>query len=266
MRNGEVEGPARAVRVRAPVGKLRGPPFPEPGRGSARAATRPAKGITSLKDGNHKTGGKHGKGVRVMRLPAYLRGVVGAALVSLLMMFLLSGCGGSTPEAEVKTAVPALGGMGIREAEALLSGEGLSLGSMREEYSDTVPAGLIIRTVPAEGEEVDRGTAVDLVVSGGPEPVTLPDLRGKSEGEAMSILQGLGLQANLQRSYNESVSAGLVCSSDPAPGTSLAKGSVVTLTVSLGSAYVTCPTCRGRGTVTVSETCPECGGSGVCYG
>ena len=82
----------------------------------------------------------------------------------------------------------------------------------------------------------------------------------------MSILQGLGLQANLQRSYNESVSAGLVCSSEPAPGTSLAKGSVVTLTVSLGSAYVTCPTCGGRGTITVSETCPECGGSGVCYG
>ncbi|MBC7253540.1 MAG: PASTA domain-containing protein [Actinobacteria bacterium] len=201
-----------------------------------------------------------------------MRGVAGVitfslvAMASLSMILVLSGCGGSTPKTPLTTVIPALGGMSVEEAEALLSGEELGLGTLMEEYSDTVPAGLIIRTMPPEGEEVDRGTAVDLVVSRGPEPVTLPDLRGKSEGEAVSILQGLGLQANLQRSYNESVSAGLVCSSEPAPGTPLARGSAVTLTVSLGSAYVTCPTCRGKGTVTVAETCPECGGSGVCYG
>lgn len=174
------------------------------------------------------------------------------------------GCRRSAPE-PVKATVPALGGMGVEDARGALLEEELAIGSLSEEYSETVPPGLVIRTLPPEGETVEPGTAVDLVVSRGPEPVSLPDLRGKPEGEAVALLKNLGLQPNMQQAYNESVPVGLVCASDPPPGTSLVKGSVVTLTVSLGSAYVTCPVCGGKGTVTVSETCPECGGSGVCY-
>ncbi|MDI6873127.1 PASTA domain-containing protein [Candidatus Solincola sp.] len=192
------------------------------------------------------------------------RWVAAPVLVALSLVILLCGCRKSAPEV-VDTVVPVLGGLSVEEARTVLDGEELDIGTLSEEYSDTVPPGLIIRTLLPEGERVERGTTVDLVISRGPELVTLPDLRGKPEGEALSVLQGLGLGVNLQRAYNESVSAGLICASDPAPGTSLKKGSAVTLIVSLGSAYVTCPTCGGRGTVTISETCPECGGSGVCY-
>lgn len=188
------------------------------------------------------------------------------AVLSSFLFLTATVCGCGRPASEPATVlVPALGGMSVEDAEALLAEEGLSTGSFWEEYSDSLPSGLIIRTRPPEGDTVERGTAVDLVVSRGPEPVSLPDLRGKSESEAVALLQGLGLQPNVRRSYDESVPAGLVCASDPVPGSNLGKGAAVTLTVSLGSAYVTCPACGGKGTVTVSETCPECGGSGVCY-
>lgn len=187
-------------------------------------------------------------------------------ILVLLALFLLAFSGCAKTEAPARTAiVPELSGLALEEAGDLLAREGLAVGSITQEFSDTVAAGLVLSTLPAAGEEMEEGSPVDLVVSRGPELVTVPDLRGRPESEAAAALQALGLEVNVQRAYSESLLAGLVCVLDPAPGTQLKKGSAVTLTVSLGSAYVTCPTCGGRGTVTVSETCHECGGSGVCY-
>ncbi len=185
-------------------------------------------------------------------------------LTAALLGFLLSGCGGSPP-APARATVPRLAGSSVEEAVKALEERGLAAGSVLEEHSDALAEGTVIRTEPPEGEELESGSTVDLVVSKGPETVAVPDLSGRPESEALALLQNLGLQPQVQRIYSESVSAGLVCSSDPAPGSPVRKGTPVTLTVSLGSAYVTCSTCRGRGTVTVTETCPECGGTGRCY-
>jgi len=55
------------------------------------------------------------------------------------------------------------------DAAATLEYEGLALGATTYQPSDTVPAGQVIETNPAEGADVDRDTAVDIVVSRGPE-------------------------------------------------------------------------------------------------
>jgi tRNA A-37 threonylcarbamoyl transferase component Bud32 len=63
-----------------------------------------------------------------------------------------------------------------------LAFEGLVLGSVQEVPSDTVPAGQVIETSPAEGTEVDRDTVVDIVVSTGPAPVAVPSAPAPSNG------------------------------------------------------------------------------------
>lgn len=187
-------------------------------------------------------------------------------ITCMVMLWLpaLSGCARSET-ARRSIVIPDLVGKTLEEAGNVLGQEGLRVGTVSEEYSDSLAAGLVLYSHPSPGEEAEEGSAVDLAVSKGPELVTVPDLVGEPESEAVAVLQAQGLVASVQRAYNESVSAGLVCGQNPSTGTQLKKGSAVTLTVSLGSAYVTCPACGGRGWVTVSETCPECGGSGECY-
>jgi beta-lactam-binding protein with PASTA domain len=72
-----------------------------------------------------------------------------------------------------RVAVPDLAGLSLTEAERALSEAGLKLGRRDETPSDTVPLGMVVEQNPAKGEEVERGTAVDVVVSTGP-PLRAP--------------------------------------------------------------------------------------------
>ena len=56
-------------------------------------------------------------------------------------------------------------------AEADLANVGLKLGVRNVEASDNVPANVVIRSNPAEGDKVERDTVVDIWVSTGPAPV-----------------------------------------------------------------------------------------------
>jgi serine/threonine-protein kinase len=185
-------------------------------------------------------------------------------LLSLLFVSLLAGCGGSVPVIEV-VPVPHLTGATTQEAQAFLQEAGLEMGETRETYNDDVPPGEVISTTPPYGEELEKGSTVALTISKGPEMVPMPALLGSAEADALAALQAQGFQAEVQRDYNESVGAGLVCAMQPAPNAAVMRGSKVVVTVSQGSAYVTCSTCGGDGSVTAAVTCPECGGSGVCY-
>jgi eukaryotic-like serine/threonine-protein kinase len=61
-----------------------------------------------------------------------------------------------------------------------------------EAFSESVPAGQIIRVEPAPGTEVPRDSQVQVVVSKGPELIPVPDVRGKSVPEAAQIVQAAG--------------------------------------------------------------------------
>ncbi|MCR5590734.1 MAG: Stk1 family PASTA domain-containing Ser/Thr kinase [Lachnospiraceae bacterium] len=61
--------------------------------------------------------------------------------------------------------MPDLVGKTEEEAKVLIDEEGLSIGTVAEEDSDTVDKGKVISQAPAAGGMVDKGTAVDLKVS-----------------------------------------------------------------------------------------------------
>lgn len=73
--------------------------------------------------------------------------------------------------AEVKVAtVPDLKDKNVADAEAALIQVNLKLGNVSQEYSDSVPEGLVIRQSIAEGTEVKEDTAIDITISKGAEP------------------------------------------------------------------------------------------------
>ena len=140
-------------------------------------------------------------------------------------------------------AVPSVSNLARARAIKQLNDAGLKVNE-DPEHSDTVKEGFAIRTVPREGEQVQRGTRVRLLVSSGPEQVTLPDLVGLSRESAEAKLDDLGLLVSIdEQDSNEP--EGEVIASSPGGGTRLDPGSRVTLTVSKGPKKVEVPDVSG---------------------
>ena len=105
----------------------------------------------------------------------------------------------------------------------------------------------MIEQDPGPGSQVDKLSAVNLVVSRGIETAEVPDVTGKSDTEAAQILQDAGFVLTLPTQEFSSKAAGTVLAQDPKAGASVAKGASVTLTVSKGQELVEVPDVVGDG-------------------
>jgi serine/threonine-protein kinase len=70
-----------------------------------------------------------------------------------------------------------------------------------------------------------------LVVSSGPEQVSVPDVVGAGEADARSRLEGAGLRAEVSEEESTDEDPGTVLRQDPGPAQKVAKGSAVKLVV-----------------------------------
>ena len=107
--------------------------------------------------------------------------------------------------------------------------------------NDTVPKGTAIGTDPAAGGSLDPGAEIILNVSDGPSSVKIPDsLPGKTEAAARDILRQVGLVGapSTTTANSATVPAGIVITSNPAPGQSVGVGTSVELIVSTGKVVV----------------------------
>jgi serine/threonine-protein kinase len=110
--------------------------------------------------------------------------------------------------------------------------------------SETVDKGQAIGTVPAAGEQVERGERIQLFVSSGPEQVEVPDVTGLSRDSAENLLTDAGLEvAVVERESQEPQDD--VISQNPAAATKVDRGSTVTITVSKGIEKVSVPNVVG---------------------
>ena len=101
------------------------------------------------------------------------------------------------------------------------------------DYNETVAVDSVYK-VDNEGKELPKGSTVNVYVSKGPAPITVPtDLVGKSLEEADAKLKGLGFTVSQLSKFHETIPAGMVCEVENA-GKALNKGSVVTIYVSQG--------------------------------
>lgn len=100
-------------------------------------------------------------------------------------------------------------------------------------YSDTVPEGSVLTTIPAAGTVVDVGTAVQVSLSRGPAPVSVPNVTGKTVADATAALAAVGLKLGAtSEAYSSQVVGGAVVASEPQAGSASHRGSLVTLQVS----------------------------------
>ncbi|MGH9298724.1 MAG: PASTA domain-containing protein [Acidimicrobiales bacterium] len=132
-------------------------------------------------------------------------------------------------------------GLGQQAALASLTKDHLTPVVAGRAYSETVGIGKVISESPDKGL-LRRDTKVSLVVSRGPHPRLVPDLRGltyakaaaRLESEQLKAVQGPGV-------YSTSVGEGEVVSISPKAGETATRYSVVSVTLSLGPPIVSIP-------------------------
>ena len=135
---------------------------------------------------------------------------------------------------EVPTAAAA---GSARRAVALLASAGLRP-ERRDESSDVVASGDVIRLEPEPGARVPVGSSVLVVSSTGAGLVPVPrieDLPAESSA-AVAALQQLGFGVTVSYRPDAIVPAGRLIALSPSPGTRVAQGSQVGLVVSTGDA------------------------------
>ncbi len=153
------------------------------------------------------------------------------------------------------TATPGVIGLSAQRADARLTSAGLALDVADREWSETVPAGRVVRTDPAAGSRVLPGGTVAAIVSLGQEAYDVPSLAGRSLDQAQDALLALKLtQDETLERYSETVPEGTVIRSRPKPGTTLRPGSPVDVVVSAGRRPVTVGSWVGKDYDTAVET------------
>ena len=121
------------------------------------------------------------------------------------------------------------------DPEAALSALGLEAMIVMSN-DDIVPAGGVISQDPAAGTRVAPGTTVTVVVSGGPELVTVPDVLAHPDPAA--ALMAAGFDVTETSEYSNDVPVGGVITTRPGAGVGAAAGSTVQLVLSLGPSVI----------------------------
>ena len=90
--------------------------------------------------------------------------------------------------------VPNVTGMSQSAAESAINEAGLTVGTVTQQYSDTIPAGTVISQSPLSGVQVPPGSSVDLTVTTGLFPIQI---------DSIEKLQKIGNDSNypLNREY-----------------------------------------------------------------
>jgi beta-lactam-binding protein with PASTA domain len=132
------------------------------------------------------------------------------------------------------TTVPSVVGLSRAEATNRLVDQGLAVNAKgTERYDEKVPAGHIARQTPDARTLVKRGSAVNVVLSLGPQRVTVPVLAGKSLSlpSAQAALSGSGLAlGQILGAFGKADSVpGTVLEQDPDPSATIAPSTPVDL-------------------------------------
>jgi serine/threonine-protein kinase len=113
-------------------------------------------------------------------------------------------------------------------------------------FSDASPAGTVVSTVPAVGEGVKPGGAVQVILSKGRAPITIPSVVGLQINEATAMLQGLGLKVITAPGDDATKPKGEVLEQNPPGGGSAERGNEVTLKVNQNASVAAMPRVIGQ--------------------
>ena len=113
-------------------------------------------------------------------------------------------------------------------------------------YSIEVPQGALLSLSVDPGATLPHNTTITVTVSQGPKPVTMPDIVGKTKGEAQQAMNNLKLTANWTESFDDKIPQGQVISASVNSGDTLHWGDSVDVVVSKGPETITLPNYVGQ--------------------
>jgi len=139
------------------------------------------------------------------------------------------------------TSVPSLIGRSEAEAARILADQGLVLrraeGGGR--FDAEIPPGAVMLQEPAQRTLVKRGSPVQVVLSLGPERLTVPELSGRGLPAAQVTLAAAGLTLGRTLQIYDEHPAGSVVDQAPTPGSTVAPMASVNLLLSRGDSSKT---------------------------
>ena len=183
----------------------------------------------------NKKGKKEGKFKKFIKEHKALSIVIG-----LVLLFALS-LGGTLaflnltnpPEVEL----PNLVGMSKEEAQKEAENLKLKFEIKEEEFNKEVPEGFIISQDPKyiEKYNVKEGSTITVVVSKGQEKTKVPNVKGKSQEEALQLLEAANLKAEIIEETSKTVKEGYVISQETEPDKEAFAGDTVKIHISKGT-------------------------------
>ena len=186
-------------------------------------------------------------------------GIVTAVIIIIIIIYLIGSMaglfGGKRDKAEEepledeiveesgKIEMIDLRGKSFDEAKAALEAMGLKIYQASTEESEEYEEGQIISQDVPEGDMVDEGTMIRVVVSSGKgeSEIAVPNVTGYTDNAAIGMLQDAGLDYNREYESSDTVPEGTVIRQSPESGTMALEGTKVTIVVSQGKKSVTVP-------------------------
>lgn len=145
--------------------------------------------------------------------------------------------------------VPSLVDVDEATARTMIEDAALAVGAVTHEFSETIPADQVTGWSVA-GEEkpatTPKGDEVDVRISDGPAPRTIPELAGMAQADAEAALTGLDLRPVVTEEFSDDVDKGLVIRSEPPAGQTVPRDAEVGLFVSKGPDLVAVPNVIGK--------------------
>lgn len=118
-------------------------------------------------------------------------------------------------------SAPKLVGIALQRAETILANNGLKRGSTARTYHTEVQKDKIVAQSPGGGATVEKGEAIDLLISMGPRPASckMPDISGLQLEKAMKVLEKCGLSlGKLQSVHRSNIGSNLIIEQSPLSG------------------------------------------------
>ncbi len=159
--------------------------------------------------------------------------VCSAVAVIAIVVFLIALLGSGDSGNKNLVSVPTLVG---KNYDMLQISSDFVLKSPNYEHNDQYEKGQIIRQIPEQGIQVEKGTEIHIWISLGPEPKVkvMENLVGQERTTAENYLAGQKILFLCYEEHNDTVKAGHVIRTDPEAGVELEDGQTVSLYISAG--------------------------------
>ena len=174
--------------------------------------------------------------------------IVGALIIVVLIVYIVNvtglfkgGIGKNLTEQstveEKMIEVPNLVGKTEDEAVETVKNSGIGIRYVGEEPSDEYDKGIICYQETEAGTKVPENSTINYKLSSGTAVITVPDVTGKTQGEAEAMLTEMGFTVNISKSYSTDYEAGQVVTQEPAANTQVKAAESINLEVSMGAQY-----------------------------